>query len=280
MPSKPAITSADTIRIACPRCGYAQSEPRLAYSTICKNCQQHFRIQEALHPTAKAAKVTIEQRKVRCFQCGTELEAPKAAASTMCKRCSGHVDLSDYRIATTVSKNFRTHGWLVVEEKGYLLNTESRVGDAVLKGRIIGKLVTSGALEIHTSANIKGQFSAGRLVIPAGERFRWPEELRVGAADIGGELAANLRSEGTVVLRSTARFFGDVTAANMVVEAGAVFVGNASIGTSSNEVAGAPNPKPTIVEAIAAPTANSEEPPKTASATRPRRPVATPRDAR
>lgn len=202
----------------------------MAYSTICKNCQQHFRIQEALHPVAKTAKVTIEQRTVRCFQCGTELEAPKAAASTMCKRCSGYVDLSDYRVASTVSKSYRTHGWLVVEEKGYLLNTDSLVGDAVLKGRIIGKLATAGALEIHTTANINGQFSAGRLVIPAGQRFRWPEEISVGAAEIGGELVADLRSAGTVTLRSTARLFGNVAAANLVVESGAVFVGNTSIG--------------------------------------------------
>lgn len=272
-------TSKDTIRVACPRCGYAQSEPRLAYSTICKNCQQHFRIQEALRPTAKAAKVTIELRKVRCFQCGTELEAPKAAASTMCKRCSGHVDLSDYRIATTVSKNFRTHGWLVVEEKGYLLNTESRVGDAVLKGRIIGKLVTSGALEIHTSASIKGQFSAGRLVIPAGERFHWPEELRVGAADIGGELVANLHSEGTVVLRSSARFFGDVRAANIIVEEGAVFVGNGCIGLPAKAVASPPSPPPKNAARISTPVDPSDEIPMLAP-TRPRRRVATSRERR
>jgi cytoskeletal protein CcmA (bactofilin family) len=220
----------DQIRVTCPRCGYAQSEPRLAYSTICKNCQQHFRIEDALRPKTKASKLTIEQRKVRCFQCGTELEAPKAAASTMCKRCSAHVDLSDYRIAATVSKNFRTHGWLVVEEKGYLLNTDSRVGEAVVKGRLIGKLVTEGALEIHTTANIKGQFSAGRLVVPSGNRFRWPERLQVGSAEIGGELVADLVSQGTIALKSTARLFGNVTAANLVVEAGAVFVGEARIG--------------------------------------------------
>src|SRR5205814_1598566 len=153
---------------------------------------------------------------VRCFQCGTELEAPKAAASTMCKRCSGHVDLSDYRINQTVSKNFRTHGWLVIEEKGYLLNTESLVGEAVVKGRVIGKLATEGALEIYSTAQIKGQFSAGRLVIPAGNHFRWPEPVRAGGAEIGGELVADLISSGTVIVRGTGRLFGDIQAANLI----------------------------------------------------------------
>lgn len=220
----------DTVQVSCPRCGYTQPEPRSAYSTICKNCQQHFRVQEALHPATKVSKVIIEQRRVRCFQCGTELEAPKAAASTMCKRCSGHVDLADYRITQTVSKNFRTHGWLVVEEKGYVLNTEAVVGEAVIKGRLIGKLTAEKSLELHSTANIKGTFTAGRLVIPAGHHFRWPDPIKVGGAEIAGELAAELQSTGTVFLRSTARHFGNIEAANLVVESGAIFVGSARIG--------------------------------------------------
>jgi hypothetical protein len=51
-----------------------------------------------------------------------------AAASTMCKRCGSYLDLADYRITQTVSKNFRTHGRLVIEEKGYVLNSEAQVG--------------------------------------------------------------------------------------------------------------------------------------------------------
>ena len=219
----------NSVPVTCPRCGYVQPEPRQAYSTICKNCHQHYRIEEASKPAAKPAKLQVAQRQVRCFQCGTELEAPKVATSTMCKRCSSYVDLSDYRITTTVAKNFRTHGWLVVEEKGYLLNTDSLAAEAVVKGRVIGKIAARGSLELHSSASIKGSFTAGRLVIPANERFRWPEAIRVGGAEIGGELVADVNATGTVVLKSSARMFGDVAAPNLVVEAGAVFVGKARI---------------------------------------------------
>ena len=148
----------------------------------------------------------------------------------MCKRCGSHVDLADYRITQTVSKNFRTHGRLLVEEKGYVLNADALVGDAVIKGRFIGKLVAEGTLEINTSANIKGSFTAGRLVIPAGHHFRWPEPLRMESADISGELVAAVQATGTVRLRSTARFFGAVQARDLVVESGAVFVATARIG--------------------------------------------------
>ena len=220
----------DTIPVTCPKCGHVQPEPRSAYSTLCKQCGQHFRLQEALHPAGKPQKLAFEQKQVICFQCRAELQVAAAAESTMCKKCSSHVDLRDYQINQTFSKNFRTHGRLVIEEKGYLLNTDSHVGDAVVKGRFIGKLVAERTLEIHSTANIKGTFSTGRLIVPAGNHFRWAEALRVGAAEIGGELVANLQSAGTVMLKSTARFFGEVRAGNLVVESGAVFVGAARIG--------------------------------------------------
>jgi cytoskeletal protein CcmA (bactofilin family)/DNA-directed RNA polymerase subunit RPC12/RpoP len=220
----------DTVSVACPKCGHTQPEPRTAYSTICKKCRAYFRVAEALNPAPQRPPPAFEQKRVVCFQCGAELDVPVAAASTMCKRCSSHLDLSDYQITQSISKNFRTHGRLVIEEKGYLLNTDSMVGEAVIKGRLIGKLVVHRTLEIHSTAHIKGSFTAGRLIVPAGQHFRWPEVLRVGGAEIGGELAAHLHTAGAVQLKSTARLFGDVRAGHLVVESGAVFVGAALIG--------------------------------------------------
>jgi cytoskeletal protein CcmA (bactofilin family) len=225
----------DTVAVACPKCGHVQPEPRTAYSTLCKQCHEHFRVQEALRPAARPAQRSIEQRQVCCFQCGTLLEVAKAAASTMCKRCSSYVDLTDYQITQTVSKSFRTHGRLVLEEKGYLLNTESLVGEAVLKGRLIGRLSTEGALEIHSSATIKGTLISGRLIIPAGHHFRWPQPLKVRDAEIRGELVADLAGTGTIFLKSTARLFGNVAASNLVMETGAVFVGSARIGEKQKD---------------------------------------------
>jgi cytoskeletal protein CcmA (bactofilin family) len=236
-----ASSKAKTISATCPKCGNVQQEPRGTYSTICKECRSHFRLEEEKAPKSspvqKAPKPTIELRRVSCFQCGTELDVPMAAESTMCKRCSSHVDLRDYQITKTESKNFRTYGRLVIEEKGYVLNTDSLVGEAVIKGRLIGKIVAHRSLEIYSTASIKGSFNTGRLIIPAGNSFRWPELLRIGGAEVGGELVGNIHSSGTIVLKSTGRLFGDVQAANLVVESGAVFVGNAKIGRPTAEEA-------------------------------------------
>jgi cytoskeletal protein CcmA (bactofilin family) len=220
----------DRIPVTCPRCGHLQLEPRTGYSTICKECHQHFRLEEVRRLPAQPVKPPIEQRLVRCFHCHTELAVPVTAVSTLCKRCGSHVDLAHYRIRQSVSKNFRTHGRLVIEEEGCVLNSDALVGEAVVKGRFIGKLVAEGSLEINSSANLKGSFTAGRLVIPAGHHFCWPEPLRFETADIGGELVGNLQAAGTVRLRASARLFGAVQARNFVVESGSVFVGTARIG--------------------------------------------------
>jgi cytoskeletal protein CcmA (bactofilin family)/DNA-directed RNA polymerase subunit RPC12/RpoP len=225
-----ATPKKDTVLVACPKCGHQQPEPRSAYSTLCKKCHAHFRFEETAKPEAKPKKPAIAVRQVRCFECETELEVPVAAESTMCKRCGRHVDLRDYQITQTVSKNFRTYGRLVIEEKGYVLNTDSLAGEVVIKGRFIGKIIAKRTLEIHSSASIKGSFVAGKLIIPHGNHFRWKELLSIGGADIGGELAANLQSAGTVILRATGRLFGDVKAGGLIIENGAIFVGAAKIG--------------------------------------------------
>jgi len=149
----------------------------------------------------------------------------------MCKRCSQYVDLKDYRINSAVSKNFKTKGSFVLEAKGYVFNTEAVVGDATLKGRFLGKLIAERSLTIYSTADIKGSFKTGRLVIPEANHFRWNEPLKLGSAEIGGELVADMHVAGTVVLKSTSLLFGDLVAKNLVVEAGAVIVGNLRIGS-------------------------------------------------
>lgn len=219
----------DKIRVTCPHCGHAQAEPPTAISTNCKQCSGHFLVQEALRPTPKKIEAAPQRRRITCFDCGAEIDVPVSAESSMCKRCSSYIDLKDYLITSAVSKNFKTKGRFVLEPKGYVFNTEVIVADAVLKGRFLGKLLAEHSLTIHSSAQIKGSFKTGCLIIPAENHFRWPEPLHVGGAEIAGELANDLRANGTVILRATARLFGNLQAKNLVIEAGAVLVGDVAI---------------------------------------------------
>jgi cytoskeletal protein CcmA (bactofilin family) len=227
-------TKQDKVLVDCPQCGHQQREPRGFISTVCKKCRQHIRAEEKPKPARKKAARPAERppdlRRITCFDCGSELEVAVSAESTMCKRCSRYVDLKDYRITSAVSKNFKTKGSFVLEAKGYVFNTEAIVGEAILKGRFLGKLVAERSLTIYSTADIKGSFKTGSLIIPEANHFRWNEPLKLGSAEIGGELVADVNASGTVVLKSTARLFGDLVAKNLVVEAGAVIVGKVRVG--------------------------------------------------
>ena len=224
----------EKVLVVCPHCGHTQPEPSSAYSTNCRKCRRHIRLEEVLHKNARQEKAPEETprhlRRVTCFQCGTLLAVSPSAQSTMCKRCSSHLDLRDYAITSAVSKNFRTRGRFVVEEGGYVFNTETVVADAVIKGRFLGKLVAENSLEIHRTAEIKGSFKTGRLIIPSTGLFRWPQPITPDNAEIAGELIASIKSPGRVLLRATARVFGNIEAASLVVETGAILVGSMNIG--------------------------------------------------
>jgi len=72
--------------------------------------------------------------------------------------------------------------------------------------------------------------------------------LALHDADINGELLANVQASGTIVLRATARYFGDIRAANLVVEPGAVVVGNVRLGAAAAPEA--PKEKPVAMPAM------------------------------
>jgi cytoskeletal protein CcmA (bactofilin family)/DNA-directed RNA polymerase subunit RPC12/RpoP len=220
----------DKAKVVCPHCGHQQMEPRLAISTNCRQCGQHLLVQELLNPKRKETARTVEHKRVACFDCGTELDVPVAAKSAMCKRCSSYIDLQDYTINNAVSKNFKTKGRFVVEGKGYVFNTTVVAREMVLKGRFIGKLTVENSLTVYSTAELKGTFRAQLLVIPAENYFHWKEPLQLGSVDIGGELVSDIRADMTVTVRSTGKLFGNVRARNLVVEAGALIVGDCAIG--------------------------------------------------
>lgn len=223
------------IVVTCPRCGRAQEEPAAAYSSRCRQCGEHFRLEDVVRSAGQPApaRPAAGGRQVACFQCGTVLEVSPSAQSTMCKRCSSHLDLRDYNINHTESKNFRTRGRLVLQESGCLLNTDSIFEEGVLKGKVIGKIETVGPLEIHRQAEIRGSFKAGTLIIAPDTVFRWPEPLQLANAEVAGELQANVVAAGTVFLRAGSRFFGNLQAAHLRVQSGAVIVGNLRVGLPS-----------------------------------------------
>lgn len=80
-----------------------------------------------------------------------------------------------------------------------------------LQGRFEGKLTSPGRLHVAREANLSADVEAGGVVIE-------------------GNVRGNLSASDKIELKATARYEGDLTASKLVVEEGAVFVGQVSVG--------------------------------------------------
>ena len=104
-----------------------------------------------------------------------------------------------------------------------------------LMGRFEGKINTPGRLHIAREAKMQADVEAGAIVVEG---------------DVRGNLTANDRIE----LKQTARYEGDLSAAKLVVDEGAVFSGHVTVGPDAvkggnrpagmPKTAGGPPPQP------------------------------------
>jgi cytoskeletal protein CcmA (bactofilin family) len=224
------VSKPDKALLTCPHCGHQQSEARAAFSAVCKECGQYLRVQELLKPSPKALAPAREQKRIACFECAAEFDVPASAQSTMCKKCSCYIDLHDYSINNAVSKNFKTKGSFVVQATGYVFNSETVASEAAIKGRFIGKLVVERSLTLYSSAQIKGSLSAACLIVPPANQVRWNGEMKVGSAEIEGELVANLHVDHGVHVKPHGRLLGTLQAKSLVADLGAVLSVDARFG--------------------------------------------------
>jgi len=127
------------VSLGCPHCGFKQMEYAAAKSTLCRQCGRHFDIAEPPEATAVGAREAVlpgeaqsllrrfeslwnreHTTTIHCFECRAEQEISSSASSTICPACSTNIDLRDYKITTSFSRNIRTHGTIYVSASGDL----------------------------------------------------------------------------------------------------------------------------------------------------------------
>ena len=210
---------------------------RAAFSRrICKKCRRNFRVQEVLNHVAKAPEAPVERRAITCFECGRELEVPVSAQSSMCKWCSSHIDLQDiYRITAAVSRNFQNKGIIRFGSDGLCVQHPKHSSETrSSRDGSWGNWWRKRSLAIHSTAEIKGTFTAGRLIIPAANRFRWKEPIKVGSAEDCGRTGGESPGQKAQIHIEIHRLvcLGTCRRGTLLVEEGAVIVGVARIWTA------------------------------------------------
>ena len=101
-----------------------------------------------------------------------------------------------------------------------------------------------GDLSFDKGMRLQGQFE-GKINSPGGrlhiaKEAKMTGEVEAGSVIVEGEVDGNLSANDRIELKSSARHKGDLTAAKLVVEEGAAFVGHVNVGPDSAKGGGRP----------------------------------------
>jgi cytoskeletal protein CcmA (bactofilin family) len=141
---------------------------------------------------------------------------------------------------------------------------EADMGDVINSGgefpTVLGPdAVFKGELSFEKGLKLMGRFEGtittpGKLVVS--REAKMSADVDAGAIAVEGEVRGNLTAGERIELKATARYEGDLRTSKLVVEEGAVFTGNVTVGpdavkkvgrpaTTGNTAFNAPIPAPT-----------------------------------
>ena len=255
------------ITVQCPHCKAEQLEPEAAKSTFCRRCSQYFAITPAsLGQTASAAPVRTadkprpaylsgatreqpaeapgagfkfrlgdlisnkpKQRVAQCFECHSAHEVSSTATSSTCKACGAYIDLQDYKINGSFSRNIKTRGTVYLGSKGDLSSSKIVCSEATLHGRMRGNLLCDGPVTIRAQGRLFGTIEAGPVVVEKGSDVQFSRPLKVASLEVHGVLTGHVMSASHILISRTGSLEGDVTATGFTVEKGGIYQGELTI---------------------------------------------------
>lgn len=236
--------------VRCPHCRQEQEEPVHAYSTYCRSCGQHFRIQgEPVMPRPKdaarqrgpsllerVASKTIKRppRKVYCYACSTSHETSAYTRQTLCPQCGTAIDLSDLVVDRPVTRRVDTRGDLTVTREGFLSNASSICRNALVEGKISGRLFCEGTLRLTSDARMTAEFIAKELLIEKQASCFLSTRVQVASLVVRGRLCADVVCSGNVRVEKRGYLEGSVLAKGITVQKGGWYAGELRIGAPAH----------------------------------------------
>ena len=230
-------------------------EYEAARSTLCRQCGKHFVVRPGpaearpkVERDAAVAGPSLRQRfggiwnrtrttSIACFDCGATQELTSAATSTICPSCSVHMDLRDYKITTSFSRNIRTHGEVHVTAAGDLNSHNVVCRSAIIDGKLRGNLHCVERAEFRTPGKVHGKLTAPQVLIGKKADVQFFRQLHIGMIEIRGAMSGEIVAETVVLIRSTGSLDGNVVARSINVEKGGTFSGQLVIGQQKLEQA-------------------------------------------
>lgn len=156
-----------------------------------------------------------EEAKSVTSTAASSYSQPTQAAETASQSSYQHPTSPTSTVAATNGRNVLSSD---VEIKGKVKFTNDLVVDGLIEGEI---------------------FSDGSLTV--GENARIKAEVHTRSVVIYGKVHGNITVTDRVELKANAELIGDIKAATISIEAGAIFVGKSTVGVPSGQVISTPD---------------------------------------
>ena len=171
------------------------------------------------------------RQHIRCFECGYEFNLTGRQHSTYCPKCRTTLDLAGYTIDAECRETLKTLGKIRITPRGSVSSATLMATDLDLQGTIAGCNVTVfRQLTVFPGADfIRHEVKTADLRIEPGAELAMRKESAFRNVDLAGKLKANIYATGSVTLRATSTFNGEIHGAHLVVEEGAVLQGSFDI---------------------------------------------------
>jgi len=166
---------------------------------------------------------------VRCFECGGEHEVTAAAQSATCRHCGAYVDLQNYKINGSFSREIKTCGSLLVLARADLASSKVICGSATIYGKVRANLYSSGDVAVRYEGKIYGEMEGRNLHIEKGADVEFVRPLKFASAEIDGRMSGQLFSDGHVGIRRNGPRTGSKADKAVTVEQGGGFDGEITI---------------------------------------------------
>ena len=168
-------------------------------------------------------------RTAHCFECTSWHEISSSAQSTTCKACGAYIDLQDYRISGSFSRNIKTRGTLYLGSKGDLSSSKIICEQATIHGKMRGNLSCPGKVTIRVHGRIFGSLEAGQLIVERGSEVIFSRPIRASSVEVYGAMSGQIMSDSHVTIFKNGSLDGAVDATGFTVEKGGCFQGELTI---------------------------------------------------
>ncbi len=165
-----------------------------------------------------------------CFECNSSHEVSTTATSATCKACGAYIDLQDYKINSSFSRNIKTRGSVYLGSKGDLSSSKIICSEATLHGKMRGNLHCDGEVTIRVQGKLLGTVeTTGPVVIEKGSDVQFSRPLKAASLEVHGKMSGHVASDTHVTISKSGSLEGDVIAAGFTVEKGGLYQGELTI---------------------------------------------------